>query len=109
MGRMTIQKFGNSRQCANEIFGELRIGNLSNDNEQCHFVMYDRLQLIRRIANPLVVGNRYPAAAATVFEPLFIGAIRRKQIVMALDFQPRRDQRLRKLLAEVSIGKEDPL
>ncbi len=62
-------------------------------------MLNDRGQFIGGIPDTLIVGQRNAVVLATVFEPLLVGPIWRKQVEMPLYFQPGRHKNCRKTLA----------
>lgn len=63
---------------------KLGIRRLADHDEQSNAMLHDRLALIDLVADALVVGYRDAAFGAAIFQPLLIGTIRWKQIVMPL-------------------------
>jgi len=59
----------------------------------------DRGQFVGGVTDTLIVRQRNAVVLATVFEPLLVGPIRRKQVEMPLHLQPRSGKNCRKTLA----------
>ena len=63
---------------------KLWIRRLANHDQESNAMLHDRLALIDLVADALVVGDRDAALGAAILQPLLIGTIRWKQIVMPL-------------------------
>ena len=81
---------------------------MTDDDQQRNVVVHDRVAFVDPVADALVVGDCNTAICATVFQPLLIGAIRRKQIVVSLDLKACSGQDGRELFPEIAIGEESP-
>lgn len=66
-----------------------------------------RRQFIRLVADPGVVGDGNPFAPAHLGQPVFVGALGREVIAVALDGEARALQDGREERAEVAISEED--
>ena len=71
-------------QRRHKMLRKLGIRRLADHDEQSNAMLHDRLALIDFVADALVVGDRDAAFGAAIFQPLLIGTIRWKQIVMPL-------------------------
>ena len=81
---MLIEKCLDPRQGRHKVLREIGIGCLANHDQKSNAMLYDRVALIGLVADALVVGDRDAAFGAAIFQPLLIGTIRWKQIVMPL-------------------------
>lgn len=71
-------------------------------------MLHDRSALVDPVPDALVVGDGDAAMRAAVFQPLLIGAVRWKQIVVPLDVKAGCGQDGRELLPEIAIGEVSP-
>ena len=82
-------------------------GRLADDDEEPHSVADHRRQLIRLVADSGVVGDGDPFAPAHLGQPVFVRALGREVIAVALDGEARGRQDGREERAEVAISEED--
>lgn len=81
---------------------------MTYDDQQGHPVLHDRLAFVDLVANALVVRDRDATLGAAILQPLLVGAIRRKQIVVAFDLVAGSSQDGWKLLSKIAVGEKDP-
>jgi len=84
---MAIEELLNPSQCIDEVLRKVGERDFADYHEQRYAVLNDRGQLVGRVANALVVGNRDATVASAVFQPLLVRAVGRGKVVVPLDGQ----------------------
>ena len=77
---------------------------MADDDKQTHFVLHHGSELVGRVANPIVMRDRNAIFRAAVFQPLFVGSVRLKQIVVSFYSDAGAGEDGRKLLPEIAIS-----
>lgn len=104
---LRVEEFLDSGKRVNEVFRELRQGDLADDDEQCHTMLDHGGKLVRRIADAFVVSKRDAAVAAAMLEPLLVGAVGREEVVVPLDGQAGGGEDFWEAFAEVAVREID--
>jgi hypothetical protein len=104
---MLLEEPYDSGRCVDEGCCQDGKRGLADHDQQLKGMASDCGELVRLVADPAVVGDRYPASSADIGEPNLIRAIGREMVPMALHAQARFPQNLGKSKAEVSVGEED--
>jgi len=69
---MLIEELLNPGQRVDKVLRKLGERNLADHHEQCHSVLNDGSQLVRRVADTFVVRDRDTAVSAAVLKPLLV-------------------------------------
>lgn len=105
---MRVEERLDSRSCPHEVGSKFRDRGMANHDEQCDLMANDCSELVGGIANPFVMADRDAAVLAAVLQPLFVGTIRREEVVMPLDSQSRGRENPGKPLAEIPVSEVVP-
>ena len=84
---MTLDEWFDLPCGAHEVCRELGVGRLADQHEHAHTVSHHPFQLIGRVANPPIVRQDVPPAAADFLEPLRIWLVVGEVVGMAFDGQ----------------------
>lgn len=85
---MTLQERHDSRRCIDEIASQIWQRRLADDHEQSHVMPYDRRELVRHVADALVVGYGDAAVFTDVSQPFLIRASGGKELVVPFHGEP---------------------
>lgn len=77
---------------------------MPNHNQQLHLKLNDGGQFVRCVADALVVCDGDATLRPTVFQPLLVGAIRLKQVVVSFYLEAGTGQYRWEFLPEVAVG-----
>ena len=98
---------GDFRQGGYEVFRELRMRCMSNDNQHGDAMANHGSEFVGLVANASVVRDNHPAALTYRLQPDFVGTVVGKMIAVSLDRRTGGGKNLRKALPEVAVGEKD--
>ena len=105
--RISLEELYNFPFGPHEGLGELGKRRIAHYDQQADPVSLDRIQFVGFVPNAPIVGHRDPSLVSDFCQPLFIRAVRREMIAVAMNAQASSRQDVRELVAQVAVCEID--
>lgn len=104
---MFVDEGQDARNSRNKRVREVRIGRLSDNDQQEDSMRNDRRELVRLVANPRIVRHCNPASSGHVAKPGLVCAVVSEVVGVTFYLKPGVAKNGRELQSEVAVGEKD--